>query len=310
MPRVLIADPLEESGLALLRAAGLEVVALAPAERSRLAEQVAAVDALIVRSATRVTRELLESAPRLRVIGRAGVGVDNIDVEAAAERGVRVVNAPTANVLAATEHTFALLLALARRIPAADAAMKRGAWERGPFRGCELAGKRLGIVGYGRIGSRVGTRARAFEMTVSACDPKLDPAVAARAGIVCVPLEELLGTSDVVTLHTPLDATTRGMLGATRIARMKTGALLVNCARGGLVDERALLAALDSGALAGAALDVWADEPTPLPELVRHERVVATPHLGAQTLEAQERVAVETAERLVAALAESAASGD
>lgn len=307
MPRVLIADPLEESGLALLRKAGLEIVELPPSQRQRLFEEIAEVEALVVRSATRVTRALLEAAPRLRVVGRAGVGVDNIDIEAAAERGVRVVNAPTANVLAATEQTFALLLALARRTPAADAAMKRGTWDREPFRGFELAGRRLGIVGFGRIGSRVATRAHAFDMTVVACDPYVDPAVADRARTPLVALDELLETSDVVTLHTPLDETTRGMLDASRIGRMKRGAVLVNCARGGLVDERALLAALESGALDGAALDVWADEPKPLPELVRHSRVVAAPHLGAQTREAQERVALETAERLLAALAESMA---
>lgn len=304
MIRILVADPLEAAGLAILRAAGAEVIEPAGGDRARLPELLAGADALIVRSATRVTRELLAGAPRLRVIGRAGVGVDNIDVDAAAERGIRVVNAPTGNVLAATEQTFALLLALARRVPAADASMKRGEWDRRSYRGVELAGKTLGIVGFGRIGQRVAARARAFEMMIVACDPKIDPAVAARLAVPLLALDDLLRISDVVTLHTPLDGSTRGMLDAGRIARMKPGALLVNCARGGLLDEAALLAALEAGRLAGAALDVYDEEPTPRRELVRHPHVVAAPHLGAQTREAQVRVAIETAERVVAALAE------
>jgi len=307
--RILIADPLEAEGLAILRAAGAELIEPAGGDRSRLPELLAVADALIVRSATRVTRELLAGAPRLRVIGRAGVGVDNIDVDAAAERGIQVVNAPTGNVLAATEQTFALLLALARRVPAADASMKRGEWDRKRFRGVELAGKTLGIVGFGRIGQRVAARARAFEMNVVACDPKIDPAVAERLDVPLLALDDLLPLADVVTLHTPLDRSTRGMLDAARIGRMKPGALLVNCARGGLIDEAALVAALESGRLAGAALDVYDEEPTPRQELVRHPLVVAAPHLGAQTREAQVRVAVETAQRVVAALAESARPG-
>ncbi len=309
MTRVLIADPLEDEGLAILRAAGADLIEPASADRSRLPELLAGADALIVRSATRVTRELLAGAPRLRVIGRAGVGVDNIDVDAAAERGIQVVNAPTGNVLAATEQTFALLLALARRVPAADASMKRGEWDRKSFRGIELAGKTLGIVGFGRIGQRVGARARAFEMKVVACDPGIDPVVAERLDVPLLALDDLLPIADVVTLHTPLDRSTRGMLDARRIGRMKPGALLVNCARGGLIDEAALVAALESGRLAGAALDVYDEEPTPRQELVRHPLVVAAPHLGAQTREAQVRVAVETAQRVVAALAASALPG-
>lgn len=309
MTRILIADPLEAEGLAILRAAGAELIEPAGGDRSRLPELLAVADALIVRSATRVTRELLAGAPRLRVIGRAGVGVDNIDVDAAAERGIQVVNAPTGNVLAATEQTFALLLALARRVPAADASMKRGEWDRKSFRGVELAGKTLGIVGFGRIGQRVAARARAFEMNVVACDPKIDPAVAEQFDVPLLALDDLLPLADVVTLHTPLDRSTRGMLDAARIGRMKPGALLVNCARGGLIDEAALVAALESGRLAGAALDVYDEEPTPRQELVRHPLVVAAPHLGAQTREAQVRVAVETAQRVVAALAESARPG-
>jgi D-3-phosphoglycerate dehydrogenase len=300
--RILIADPLEASGLDILRAAGADVTVLAAADRDRLAERVADADALVVRSATRVTRELLAAAPRLRVVGRAGIGVDNVDVPAATERGVLVVNAPTANVLSATEHTFAMLLSLARRVPAADASMKRGEWDRKSFLGVELQGKTLGVVGFGRIGQRVAARARGFEMSVLAYDPFLEPSVARRLEVEQAPLDELLARADVVTLHTPLTPETRNLLDAPRIAKLKRGALVVNCGRGGTLDEAALLAALESGAVGGAALDVFEQEPTPRHELVRHPRVVASPHIGAQTVEAQERIAIETARMVLAAL--------
>jgi len=302
MVRILIADSLEESGLEILRGAGAEVVVLAAADKPRLPELVADCDAIVVRSATKVTRELLGAARRLRVVGRAGIGVDNVDVEAATERGILVVNAPTANLLSAVEHTFAMMLACARNVPAADASMKRGEWDRKSFVGVELQGKTLGIVGFGRIGQRVAVRARAFELRVVAHDPFLDPAVARRLDVEPVDLDALLGCADVVTLHTPLTKETRNLLNADRIARLKPGALVVNCGRGGTLDEDALLAALESGRLGGAALDVFAEEPTPRQDLVRHRRVIATPHIGAQTREAQERIAIETATQLLAAL--------
>jgi len=302
MDRILIADPLEESGLDILRAAGAEVVVLAAADRPRLAELLPEFDALVVRSATKVTRDLLAAGKRLRVVGRAGIGVDNVDVEAATERGVLVVNAPTANLMSATEHTLALLLALARKLPAADASMKRGEWDRKTYVGSELQGKTLGIIGFGRIGQRVAARARAFEMDVLAFDPFLDPALATRLSVRPLALDELLAAADVVTFHTPLTQETKHLLDARRIAAMKRGALVVNCGRGGVVDEVALLAALESGHLGGAALDVYEDEPTQRLDLVRHPRVVATPHIGAQTHEAQERIALETARTLLAAL--------
>ncbi len=273
------------------------------AERPRLPELVADVDALVVRSATKVTRELLESAHKLRVVGRAGVGVDNVDVDAATERGVLVVNAPNANLVSATEHTFALLLALARSIPAADASMKRGEWDRKTFVGVELQGKTLGIVGLGRIGQRVATRARAFEMQVVAFDPFLDPGEARRLGVELLPLDDLMAQSDVVTLHTPFTKATKNLIDARQLARMKPGALFINCGRGGLVDEDALLAALEAGKIAGAGLDVYEEEPTQRHALAAHRRVVATPHIGAQTKEAQERIAIETAHMVLAALA-------
>lgn len=302
MTRILIADPLEESGLAILRATGADVKVVAADERARLPELVAEVDALVVRSATKVTRALLEAAGKLRVVGRAGVGVDNVDVDAATEHGVLVVNAPNANLVSATEHTFALLLGVARSLPAADASMKRGEWDRKTFVGVELQGKTLGIVGLGRIGQRVAARARAFEMRVVAFDPFLEPEQAKRLGVALLPLDDLMTQSDVVTLHTPFNKATKHLIDARRLGLMKPGALFVNCGRGGLVDEDALLAALESGKLAGAGLDVYEDEPTQRHALTAHPRVVATPHIGAQTKEAQERIAIETAHMVLAAL--------
>ncbi len=305
--RIVIADSLQRSGIDILRASGAEVVEVKPEERPRLPEIIADADALVVRSMTKVTADLLRAGRRLKVVGRAGVGVDNVDVEAATQLGVLVVNAPTANLISATEHTFAILLALARKVPAADASLKAGAWERSRFTGNELQGKRLGIVGFGRIGQRVAARARAFEMEVLAHDPFLDPAAARRLEVELLPLDDLLARADVVTLHLPLTEQTRNLLDRRRLGLMKKGALLVNCARGGLLDEAALLELLESGHLAGAALDVFADEPPKDLALARHPRVVATPHLGAQTLEAQERIATETAEMVLAALAGSLA---
>ncbi len=300
--KILIADSLDPSGLEVLAQSGAEVRELAADERARLPEIVADCDALVVRSSTKVTADLLRAGKRLKVVGRAGIGVDNVDVAAATELGVLVVNAPTANLISATEHTFALLLALARKVPAADAAMKRQDWDRKSFTGFELMGKRLGVIGFGRIGQGVATRARAFEMEVAAYDPHLDAAVARRLETPLLPLAELLAWADVITLHVPFTDETRNLLGAAELARMKPGALLVNCARGGVVDERALLAALESGHLGGAAVDVFAAEPPTDWALAAHPRVVATPHIGAQTVEAQERIALETSRMVLAAL--------
>jgi D-3-phosphoglycerate dehydrogenase len=300
--KILVSDPLESTGLEMLRDSGHEVFELPAEERGRLAEIIADYDALVVRSATRVTAELLRAGRRLKVVGRAGIGVDNVDVDAATELGILVVNAPTANLIAATEHTFAMLLALARNVPAADDTMKQGRWDRKKFVGTELQGKTLGVIGFGRIGQQVARRAQAFEMTVIAYDPVLDPDSVRRLDVEPMPLAELLPRADVVTLHVPLTDETRGLLNRERIAAMKKGALLVNCARGGVVDEAALLTALDEGRLAGAALDVFAQEPPADYELARHPRVVATPHLGAQTHEAQTRISTETARMVLAAL--------
>ncbi len=303
MDKVVVADPLDRSGLDLLRDGGADVVEAL--DGAALARSIAEADALLVRSRTRVDAGLLEAAPQLRVIGRVGIRVDNIDLDEATARGILVFNVPGANLLSAVEHTFALLLALARHVPAADAALKQGRWDRKRFAGMELHGKTLGIIGLGRIGQRVAARARAFEMEVVAHDPFLRPDVTMRLGIEAVSLSALLTRADVVSVHTPLTDQTRGLLGAAELARMRPGALLVNCARGGIVEEDALLEALESGSIGGAALDVFAEEPPTDRALIDHPRVVATPHLGDQTREAQERASVEAAKMMLAALAGS-----
>jgi D-3-phosphoglycerate dehydrogenase len=302
MYRILVADPLRAAGLDILREAGAEVIELDEAARARLPEMIAGADALLVRSQTQVTAELLEHADRLKVVARAGIGTDNVDVAAATARGVLVVNAPTANLVSATEHTFALLLSLTRKVSLAHESMRRGEWSRGEFMGTELRGKTIGIIGFGRIGQAVAKRAAAFEMEVIAADPFLDAAVATRFDIEMTTIDDLVARADVVTLHTPLTDQTENLLSAERIQAMKPGALLINCARGGIVDDAALLSALDDGRLGGAALDVFAEEPPTDWTLVRHPLVVTTPHIGAQTVEAQERVATDTARMVLGAL--------
>jgi D-3-phosphoglycerate dehydrogenase len=306
MSRILISDSLDPSGLTLFKEAGVEVHQLTAEERPRLPEILADFDALVVRSSTQVTADLLQAGKKLKVVGRAGIGVDNVDVAAATAQGILVVNAPTANLLSATEHTFALLLSLARRVPEADASMKAGEWNR-KLTGVELQGKTLGIIGFGRIGQRVADRARGFDMKVVAYDPFLDAAAARRMEVELLGLDDLLERADAITFHTPLTPETRNLLNRERIARMKKGALVVNCGRGGVIDEEALLEALESGHLGGAGLDVFAEEPPKDLRLVRHKKVVATPHLGAQTHEAQERISIETAEMVLSALAGSLA---
>lgn len=300
--RVLVAEPLSEAGLAAFGQAGFVVESGSDWTRETLLSRVGEFDALVVRSATKVDRELLSAGKRLRVVGRAGVGLDNVDLKAATERGVLVVNAPSGNVVSAAEHTIALLLALLRRIPEARASLSAGEWKRSKLVGTELQGKTVGLVGLGQVGARVAARLAPWNVTLLAHDPYLTPARASEIGVTVVPLDELLSRSDVVSLHVPSTPETTGLLSAARIAGMKDGALLVNCARGTLVDEAALLAALDSGKLAGAAIDVFAVEPPKDYTLARHPKVVATPHLGASTVEAQERVALETVEMVVEAL--------
>ncbi|MEN8375545.1 MAG: phosphoglycerate dehydrogenase [Gemmatimonadota bacterium] len=299
--RVLLADPISDEGLTPLMAD--ERFELVQREEGDLAPQLEEVDAIIVRSGTKLTRELIEAAPNLRVIGRAGVGVDNIDIDAATERGVAVLNAPSGNTTSAAELTFALLLSLARRIPSADRSMRAGTWDRKTFRGMELHGKTLGLVGAGRIGAEVARRARAFGMRIMAYDPYLSDERADTLGLVVAPLETVLEEADVLSLHVPLTEATENLIDDAALRRMKQGSFLINAARGGVVDEDALLAALQDGHLGGAALDVYAHEPLPGDSPLRGvEGVVLTPHLGAATREAQRNVAQEIAGAVRAAL--------
>jgi D-3-phosphoglycerate dehydrogenase / 2-oxoglutarate reductase len=303
--RVLVADKLALEGLAPLRRSGsFELVERHGLTGDELATALAEVDAVIVRSSTRITREVLARAVRLQVIGRAGVGVDNIDVAAATERGIAVLNAPAGNTISAAELTLALLLAVVRRVPAADRSMKAGEWRR-TFSGTELFGKTLGLVGAGRIGGEVARRARAFGMGVIIHDPFLTEERALALQAQRVALDELLRTADVVSIHVPLTESTTGLIGEPELRLMKPGAYLVNAARGGVLDEAALYRVLKDGHLAGAALDVYEREPVPQDHPLRTlENVVLTPHLGAATAEAQQNVAVEIGEAVRAALEE------
>lgn len=300
--RILVADQISPEGIEILKAgAAVDVrTGMTPQE---LAETLPSYHGLVVRSQTKVTRDALEKASQLRVVGRAGVGVDNIDVEAASEKGIVVVNAPTGNTISAAELTVALLLALARHLVAADQSLHRGEWKRSSFVGMEVRGKTAGIIGLGQVGSAVARRLRAMEMTVLGFDPFVPVERAQLLGVELSGLDALLERSDFVSLHCALTPDTRHLLDAKRIRRMKRGARLVNAARGGLVDEVALLEALDSGQLAGAALDVFEEEPPSKDNpLLHHPKIVTTPHLGASTLEAQEQVAVDVAREVLQVL--------
>src|ERR1039457_192249 len=301
-PRVLIAEPLSRTGLAVLSKEGLSADVRTDLSREALLAAIGDYDALVVRSATQVDRELLTAGKKLRVVGRAGVGLDNVDVKAATERGVLVVNAPSGNVVSAAEHAIALLLALLRKIPEAQASLKAGEWKRTKFVGTELQGKTVGLVGLGQVGTRVAARLRPWQVTLLAFDPYVTPERTAELGVTPVSLDELLAKSDIVSLHAPGGSETKHLIGERQLAAMKEGAILVNCARGPLVDEAALVNALDSGHLAGAAIDVFSVEPPKDFSLMKHPKVLCTPHLGASTVEAQDRVAVETVEMLAEAL--------
>jgi D-3-phosphoglycerate dehydrogenase len=302
--RILVTDTLADSGLDLLRGQADVVLDYRPGlAGEELHREIASADAIVTRSGTAVTDELLSHATQLRVVGRAGVGLDNVDVDAATRRGILVINAPTANILSATEHTMAMMLSLCRNVPAADASVRKGEWKRAKFMGTELSGKTLGIIGLGRIGSRVSERARGFGMRIIAYDPYIASFAFERAGAEEVTLDTLLSESDFVTVHTPLTEETRGMIGAAELAQTKKGVMLVNCARGGIYEEGDLAAALREGRVGGAAIDVYVEEP-PKPEhpFLNAPNVILTPHIGANTWEAQDRVAVQTAEMVVEAL--------
>lgn len=300
--KVIIADSLSPEAVERLRAGGIEVDDRSGIEASELASVISGYQGLIVRSRTKVTADLLKAANQLKVVGRAGVGVDNIDLAAARDHKIAVVNTPVSTSVAVAELTFALLLSLLRQIPRADDSMKKGQWIKKELEGTELLGRTLGILGVGNIGAQVARRAVAFDMHVLGYDPLLDEKTIKSRGAEPATLSGLYVQSDVITLHLPLLSETRGMLNRDTFSRMKPGVFLVCAARGGVIDEADLLAALDSGQVTGAALDVFEKEPPGTNALVSHPNVVATPHIGAQTAEAQTRAALDVAEEVLNAL--------
>jgi D-3-phosphoglycerate dehydrogenase len=304
MPRVLVSDTLSEQGLNILKSEkSIELDYKPGLKEAELAEAIVGADALLIRSGSKVTARVLEAADKLKVIGRAGIGVDNVDVKAASKRGIVVMNTPTGNAVTTAEHAISLLFSIARHIPEANRTMKAGKWDKKRFSGRELAGKTLGVIGLGNIGRIVADRAQGLKMRVLGFDPVVTKERAAEIGIELASLETIWAEADAITVHTPLTDGTRGLVNKSVLPKLKKGVLLVNCARGGIYDEDALLEGLESGQLGGVALDVFTTEPPPADsKLVAHERVVATPHLGASTEEAQERVALEIADQVVAYL--------
>ncbi len=298
MLRVLITDKLSPAAVAIFEERGIAAdvkAGLSPDEQKAI---IGAYDGLAIRSTTRVTADLLAAAPKLKVVGRAGIGVDNVDIEAATEAGVVVMNTPFGNSVTTAEHSIAMMMALARQLPAADRSTRAGKWEKSRFVGVELASKTLGIIGCGNIGSIVANRAQGLKMRVIAFDPFLSPERAMDLGVDKVDLDTLLARADVISLHTPLTEQTRNILSAENLQKTRKGVRIVNCARGGLVDEAALAALIETGHVAGAALDVFAVEPARESPLFDLEDVIVTPHLGASTAEAQEQVALEIAEQM------------
>jgi D-3-phosphoglycerate dehydrogenase len=298
MPKVLISDSLSPAAIALFKERGVDAEMKAGLSKEELLSIIGEYDGLAIRSATKVTPELIKAAKNLKVVGRAGIGVDNVDIPAATAAGIIVMNTPFGNSITTAEHTIALMMAVARDIPAANASTHAGKWEKNRFLGVELYGKTLGLIGCGNIGSIVADRAKGLKMRVIAFDPYLSEERAADLGVEKVGLDELFPRADFITLHTPLTNETRNIISADSIAKMKKGARLINCARGGLADEEAVEAALESGQLAGAAFDVFVEEPAKSNSLFGNEKFVATPHLGASTSEAQENVALQVAEQI------------
>ena len=300
--KILITDPIEQSCVDILTREGFQVDAKPGLPAEEIKKIIGEYAALVVRSGTKVTADIIEKATSMKVIGRAGAGVDNIDSKAASAKGIIVMNTPGGNTISTAEHTMSMIMALARNIPNAHASLVAGKWDRKKFMGTEVYGKTLGIAGLGKIGREVATRAQAFGMTTIGYDPVLAADVAGKMNVELVPLEEIFRRSDFITVHTPLNNETRGLLNEETIAKCKKGVRLINCARGGIIDEAALLKALDSGHVAGAAIDVYTEEPPKDFTLVKHPKVVATPHLGASTEEAQEKVAIQIAEQIADAL--------
>ncbi len=298
--RILVSDNLSKSGVEILeKEDGLKVDVKTGLSKSELIDCIPDYDGLIVRSATKVTKEVIEAGKNLKVIGRAGVGVDNVDVNSATEHGIIVMNAPAGNTISTAEHTMAMMLALSRNVPQAFISLRGGKWERKKFLGVELSGKVLGVIGLGRVGTEVAKRAIAFGMRVIGCDPYIPPGTARRIGVELVESKDLLARADYITVHVPLTSETRHFIGQEEFERMKQGARVINCARGGIVDEKALYEAIVKGKVAGAALDVFEEEPPVNNPLLELEEVVASPHLGASTEEAQVGVAVDIANQVV-----------
>ena len=304
--RVLVSDPLAEEGIDILKEF-CDVDVNTGLTEDQLVDIIGNYDALLVRSGTEVTARVIDAGAKLKFIGRAGAGVDNIDTEAATRRGIVVANAPEGNTLAATEHTMAMMLSLARNIPQATASLKKGEWKRSKFMGVELNDKVLGIMGFGRIGREVAKRAQAMQMKCIAYDPFITKERAASLGVEMVPLDELFRRADVITVHTPLIKETRHVINAETIATMRDGVRLINCARGGIIDEKALADGIASGKVAGAALDVFENEPPTDSPVLGLDRVIVTPHLGASTVEAQKNVAVSVANQCISVLSGGAA---
>jgi D-3-phosphoglycerate dehydrogenase / 2-oxoglutarate reductase len=298
--RVLVTDKVALPGLyPIVDDDGFEVVSVDDSASAEFSEALATAEALIVRSATTVSRDMIGLAPHLKAVGRAGVGVDNVDIPAASEAGVAVFNAPGGNTIAATELTVALMISVARKIPAADASLRAGNWDRAAFKGVEMRGKTLGLIGAGRIGGEVARRCQAFGMDVIVYDPYLAPERADDLGVTLVELDDVLDRADFISIHVPLTPETRGICGEVALERMKPSAFVVNASRGGVIDEVALANALTDGQIAGAALDVYEDEPLPADSPLREApNLVLTPHLGASTEEAQVGVATEVAEKI------------
>jgi D-3-phosphoglycerate dehydrogenase / 2-oxoglutarate reductase len=298
MPKVLISDKMDPRAAAIFRERGVEVDEITGKTKEELIAMIGAYDGLAIRSATKVTADVIAAAKNLKVIGRAGIGVDNVDIPAASAAGIVVMNTPFGNSITTAEHAIALMFALARQLPEADLSTQAGKWEKNRFMGVELTSKTLGLIGAGNIGSIVADRARGLKMKVVAYDPFLTPERAVDMGVEKVTLDELLARADFITLHTPLTNETRNILSAEALAKTKKGVRIINCARGGLIDEVALKAAMDSGQVGGAALDVFVEEPATASPLFGTPNFISTPHLGASTSEAQVNVAIQVAEQL------------
>ncbi|HSO18933.1 MAG TPA: phosphoglycerate dehydrogenase [Desulfosarcina sp.] len=298
--KVLVSDNLGEDGIRMFQEApGIDVDVKTGLTPDELKEIIGGYDALVIRSATKVTEDLLKAAPRLKVVGRAGIGLDNVDIPAATRRGVVVMNTPTGNVVTTAEHAIAMMLALTRNIPTGTASLRQGRWEKKNLQGREIYNKVLGVIGYGKIGAIVADRARGLRMNVIIHDPFVTPEQIEKAGFECVDLDTLYGQADYITVHVPKLKNTVGMINKDAFDRMKTGVMIINCARGGIVDEDDLDEAISAGKVAGAALDVFATEPPGLCPLISHDRVICTPHLGASTREAQSNVAVAIARQII-----------